>query len=73
MTVTTPASDVATACRRDRSAVRPLEARFTSGRRPAHVPVTSLVVMVPEVEKLIARSRYSMSSVVHAGSSRGPS
>ena len=34
VTVTTPDSERVTLCRRDRSAVRPLDAAFTSGRRP---------------------------------------
>ena len=41
VTVMTPAGDVVTEWRRDRSAVRSLFASAISGRSPAHVPITS--------------------------------
>ncbi|GIU90251.1 MAG: hypothetical protein KatS3mg010_1350 [Acidimicrobiia bacterium] len=73
VTVTTPLGDVRTECRRDRSAVRSLFASFTSGRSPAHVPSTASRPISVVTDALIARSRYSMSSGVHCGSSSGPS
>ena len=45
VTETTPLGEATTLWRRDRSAVRPLPLLLTSGRRPAHVPTTSLSVM----------------------------
>ena len=43
------------------------------GRRPAQDPVTSSAVRAAVVQAFTARSRYSMSSGVHWGSSSGPS
>ena len=73
VTVMTPLADVVTEWRRERSAVRSLPARFTSGRRPAHVPRMSDSVIGVVTAPLIARRRYAMSSGVHCGSSSGPS
>ena len=57
MTVTSPDGEVVTRCRRDMSAVRVLAASLTRGRRPAHVPRTSLSSSGSVTEWLMAVSR----------------
>ena len=69
----TPAGPTVTRWRRERSAVRPLEADLTSGRRPAHTPVTSVGRTSVVTAAFSARKTYATSSVVQAGSSSGPS
>ena len=72
VTVTRPASLVRMLWRRDRSAVRAESAPFTSGRSPAHTPVTSSRVIVVVSAWLRARSTYSRSASSVCGSSSSP-